>query len=77
MLHTFDVNARDCHSGEAGKKYAAHGVAQRVAESAFQRLDHKPAVAAVLANFDAFDTGFFDFECHFVLPSLVGSSVHP
>ena len=70
MLHTFDVHRGNRDAGEGGQKYAAQGIAQRMAETALQRLDYKPAVAAILANFHAFDAGLFDFDDHFVLPSI-------
>src|SRR6185503_18369430 len=55
-----DAHARDGGAGERAEEHAAQGVAERVAESAVQRLDHERA--AVLLHLFGGDAGDLEVE---------------
>ena len=62
MLNSFDLDGGHRNAGQRTEQHTAQGIAQRVAEAAFQRLDDELAIGAVLTQLRTVDVRFFDCD---------------
>ena len=62
MHDTVDLDAGNCHTGQAGEQHTTQAVAQRGAETAFQRLNNELTITAIRRKVGHLDLGAFNLH---------------